>query len=103
RFRFRGGAARRGVAAVGDAHVPHEVAHVARAEDVAHEAAPLVHVEAVALGGDDAGCILAAVLQDRHPVVQELVHGTAGHDSDDAAHGSSVPSCGGANWTDGAR
>jgi hypothetical protein len=41
RLGLRGGAARGGIAAVGDAHVADEVAHVARAEHVAHQAAPL--------------------------------------------------------------
>ena len=74
-----------------DAHVADEVAHVAGAEDVAHQPAPLVHVEAVAFGRDDARGILAAMLQHGHPVVQELVDGTAGDDSDDAAHAARRP------------
>jgi hypothetical protein len=54
RLGFRRGRARGRIAAVRDAHVADEVAHVARAEHVAHEPAALVHVEAVALGRDDA-------------------------------------------------
>jgi hypothetical protein len=92
RFGLRRSGARRRIAAMGDAHVAHEVAHIARAEDVAHEAAALVHVEAVALGRDDARRVLAAVLQHRHPVVEELVDGAAGDDSDDSAHTLTPPS-----------
>jgi hypothetical protein len=53
---------------------------------VAHEPAALVHVEAVALGRDDARGVLSAMLEHGHPVIQELVDGRAGDDADDAAH-----------------
>ncbi len=48
-----------------DAHVAAEIAHVARAEDVAHHARRLVHVERVVLGRDDARGVLPAVLQQQ--------------------------------------
>src|SRR3972149_1454311 len=48
------------IAAKGDAVVARESAHVARAEHVAHHAAALVHVERLALAGDDARRVLAA-------------------------------------------
>ena len=38
----------------------------------------------------DAGRILAAMLQDREPVVEELVDRAARDDSDDSAHASGV-------------
>src|SRR6185436_4376827 len=88
RFGRRRRGARGGIAAMRDAHVAHEVAHVARAEDIAHQALALVHVEAVALGRDDAGCVLAAVLEHRQAVIEQLVHGGAGNDAHDSAHRS---------------
>ena len=78
------------VAAVGDAGVAHERAHVAGAEDVAHEPAALVHVERAFVGGDDAGGILAAVLQHQQPVVEQLVDGRLGDYADDSTHASAL-------------
>ena len=75
------------VAAMGDADVARQRAHVARAEHVAHHAGALVHVEGVVLAGDDARRVLAAVLQEQQPVVEQLVDGRASDDSEDPAHG----------------
>jgi hypothetical protein len=86
RFGFRRGGTRGRITAVRDPHVAHEVAHVAGAEDVAHEPAALVHVEAVPVGRDDARGVLAAMLQHRHPVIEKLVDGAAGDDANDSAH-----------------
>ncbi len=54
----------------------------------------LVHVERVALGGDDAGGVLAAVLQEEQPVVEQLVDGSAADDSQYSAHRmQTFPAC----------
>jgi len=74
------------IAAMGNAEVAGEVAHVARAEHVAHHAAALVHVQGGLLAGDDARRVLAAVLQEQQPVIEELVDGRASDDSEDPAH-----------------
>ena len=79
-----------GIATVGDADVAHEGAHVAGAEHVAHQAAALVHVERAFVGGDDAGGVLAAVLQHQQPVVQQLVDGRLGDYADDSTHASAL-------------
>ena len=63
-------------------------AHVARAERLAHLPARLRHVEDGAVGGGDAGRVLAAVLQQEQAVVDLLVDGLGGDDADDAAHAS---------------
>src|SRR5581483_3978873 len=76
------------VAAMREADVAAERAHVARAEHVAHLAAALVHVERVVLARDDAGGILATVLQEEQPVVEQLVDLRTGDDAEDPAHGS---------------
>ena len=86
RLELRGRAARGRIAAVADADVAEEVAHVARAEHVAHVAARLVHVERRAVVGDDAGGVLAAVLQQQQPVVEHLVDRRVGDDAYDSAH-----------------
>ena len=63
-----------------------QVAHVPGAEDVAHQAAALVHVEGAAFGCDDAGGVLAAVLQHLQSVVEQLIDGRLGDDADDSTH-----------------
>ena len=88
RLRFGGGPrrARSGIARMRDARVAAERAHVARAEYVAHHAAALVHVEGRAFGRDDAGRVLAAMLQHQEPVVQDLVHSAASDYTEYSAH-----------------
>ncbi|MFM2065281.1 MAG: hypothetical protein RLZZ584_190 [Pseudomonadota bacterium] len=68
------GVARRGVAHLAQADIARQRAHVAGAEDVAHHAARLVHEELGAARGDDAGGVLAAVLQQQQCVIDQLVH-----------------------------
>ena len=53
--------------------------------------AALVHVERVALGRDDARRVLAAVLQQQQPVVEELIDGRTGDDAENPAHGTDFP------------
>ncbi|MNT34700.1 hypothetical protein D3C72_1706940 [compost metagenome] len=50
-----------------------QAAHIAGAEDIAHQAVGLVHVESTAVGGGDAGSILSAMLQQQQAVVNQLV------------------------------
>src|SRR5258708_35975466 len=90
RFGFRGRRARGGIAAMRDAHVADQAAPVARGEHLPHEALALVHVEAVAFGRDDARGVLAAMLQHRHPVIEQLVDGTARDHSYDSTHDSGI-------------
>jgi hypothetical protein len=71
---------------MGDAHVAGQRAHVARAKHVAHHAGALLHVESLVLAGDDARRVLAAVLQEEQPVVEQLVDGRASDDTQNAAH-----------------
>ena len=68
--------------------LPRQRPHVAGAEGLAHLPARLVHVEdAVALGGRDAGRVLAAVLQQQQGVVDLLVDRPTADHPDDSAHG----------------
>jgi hypothetical protein len=87
RLELRHGRPRGRVATVADADRAREVAHVPGAKDVADVAAALVHVEHRALAGDDAGGVLAAVLQQQQRVVEQLVDGRVSGDADDSAHG----------------
>ena len=48
----------------------------------------------VALGCDDARGVLAAVLQEQQPVVEQLVDGLTRDDSEDPAHGELSSRCG---------
>ena len=91
RLFFAVGIARRRVAHLAQPHLPRQAAHVARAEDIAHHAARLVHEALGALHGDDAGSVLAAVLQQQQRVIDELVDRRGGDRADDAAHGGSLP------------
>ena len=75
-----------GVAGVADGDVAGEVAEVVLLEDLRDEAHAAVHVDAEAVGGGDAGALLAAVLEG-----VEAVEGDAGDvfvrrvDAEDAA------------------
>ncbi len=91
RLELRGGGARGRVAAVADAEVARQLAHVARAEHVAHVAGALVHVERRAFAGDDARRVLPAVLQQQQPVVEQLVDRRVRDDAYDSAHLSGSP------------
>jgi amidophosphoribosyltransferase len=80
-FRARGR-----IAAMGDADAAFEQAHRVLVEHVAHQAVVLVHAQVGAVGGGDAGRVLAAVLQHRQPVVKLAGHVMVGDDADDSAH-----------------
>ena len=75
-----------GVAGVADGDVAGKVAEVVLLEDLGDEAHAAVHVDAEAVGGGDAGALLAAVLQG-----VDAVEGDAGYvfigcvDAEDAA------------------
>ena len=86
RLELGGRAARGRIAAVADADMAQEIAHVARAKDVADVAARLVHVKRRAVVGHDAGGVLAAMLQQQQPVVEHLVDRRMGDDAYDSAH-----------------
>jgi hypothetical protein len=75
-----------GIADVGDADVAGQIAHVSRAEDLAHHAVALPHRKTGALAGGDASGILPAMLQQLQRVVEQLVHWPGRHYADDAAH-----------------
>jgi hypothetical protein len=87
RFLFAGRTGGR-IAAVADAGITHQRAHVTGTEHVAHQAVGLVHREHAAVVGCDTGRILAAVLQQQQCVVQQLVNGGLRDDADDATHGA---------------
>jgi hypothetical protein len=87
RFLFVERVARGRVANLAEPHRSGQAAHVARAKDVAHHAARLVHEALGALHRDDAGRVLAAVLQQQQRVVDQLVDGRLRYHADDAAHG----------------
>jgi hypothetical protein len=85
------GRPRRRVTAVGDAPVADQIAHIAGAENVAHQPRALVHMEAPALCGGDARRILAAMLEHLQPVIEQLVDWRGGDDPEYAAHGLILP------------
>ena len=91
RFELGGRASRRRIAAVADADVAEEIAHVARAEHVADVAARLVQVKRRAVVGDDPGGVLSAMLQEQEPVVQHLIDRRVGDDAYDSAHEQCSP------------
>ena len=47
-------------------------------EHVPHQAVVLAQVDAITVAGEDAGGILAAMLQDQQAVVDGLIHRTFG-------------------------
>lgn len=68
-----GGTSRRGVPDMAQSDVAPQLRHVMLQEDVLHQTIVLAEVEAHSIGRHHAGGILAAVLQDRQPVKQELI------------------------------
>ena len=93
RLRFELGrrAARSRIAAMPDAEVSGEIAHVARAEDVADVAGAFVQVERRPVVRDDARGVLPAVLQQQQPVVEHLIDRRVRDDAYDSTHGSYAP------------
>ena len=82
-------AADRRVAGVADADRAAEVLDGLGGEDVVDEAVALFRVEA-AVEGDDAGRVLAAVLDGQEALVEVPDHGAVAPDADDAAHGQAL-------------
>ena len=64
-----------------DTHVANQGTHVARPKHVTHQATAFVHIEGVAIGGDNPGGILSAMLQDLQAVVEELIDRALADDS----------------------
>src|SRR5690606_38669497 len=85
-----------GVAAVADAHAPLEQRHRVLVEHVAHEPVALVHAQAGAVAGRDAGRVLAAMLEHGQAVIQTGRDLGGSDDADDAAHGGGLPDQAGA-------
>ena len=73
-----------------DAGVPRQGAHVAGAEDVAHQPAPLVHRKVLTIAGGDAGGILATMLQQQQTVIQQLVDRRCADSPQDPTHMAST-------------
>ena len=69
-----------------DADIADQIAHVASPKNVSHHAHLLVHVEHAAIHGDNAGGILAPVLQQLQAVIKQLVDGLMRENTDDATH-----------------
>ena len=70
------------------AHIALQVAHVTGAEYVAHQAGAFVHVEGPTFRCDDAGRILAAMLQQLQAVIQQLVNRCLRYYAENTAHKS---------------
>ena len=90
RLLIRARAPLRRIADLPDPHVPRQVAHVARAKDVAHKAHGLVHMEFQTVERGDARRVLTAMLQKVKRVVNALIHRLRRHHGNDTAH-SRVP------------
>ena len=86
RFRTRPGGAGGRITRVRDAGGAAQRPHVACPEHVAHHARALVHVKRGPFGRDDAGRVLAAVLQHQQPVIEQLIDLALCDDSNDSAH-----------------
>src|SRR3546814_10784742 len=71
---------------MGDAHAPLQSLHRLRVEHVAHQAVALVHAQVGAVGGGDAGGVLATVLEHGEAVVELGRDVMRRRDAKDAAH-----------------
>ena len=69
-----------------DTHVAGKTTHVAGTEDVTHQALVFVHMKRTSISGHNAGSILATMLQNGQPVVQQLIDRIFRNDSNDPAH-----------------
>ena len=87
RLLIRTRTALRRVAHVTDADIARQITHVARTEDVAHQAHGLMNVELQTVERRDARRILAAMLQKEQRVVEALINRFIGKEGNNAAHG----------------
>ena len=71
---------------VRDAACAEKAAHIASAKYVAHHAAALVHMECRTLGGNNAGCVLAAMLQHQQTIIEQLVYLILCYSTKNSAH-----------------
>jgi hypothetical protein len=76
---------------VAETEVARKIAHVSCPEGFTNLALRLCHVEGSTLARGNAGRILPAVLEERECVVNLLIDGCGGNDSDDAAHDRRFP------------
>ena len=60
--------------------------HMPLLEHVAHETVALAHEELALMLGDDAGRILATMLEHRQRIVNPVIYGRASCDAYDSAH-----------------
>ncbi len=74
------------IAHVGQATGATQIAHVAGAKDIAHQARAFVHVEHVVLDRANAGSILTAMLEHLQSVVEQLVDWRPGDHTEDSTH-----------------
>ncbi len=79
------------VAHVGDADAALQQRHAALVEYIPHQAIGLLHAQAGAVGGSDAGRILATVLEDGQSVIKLPGDVLVADDSDDATHVARSP------------
>ena len=75
-----------GVAHLAQAAIARQRAHVAGTKHVTHHALGLVHEELALLLGDDAGRILAPVLQQQQGVIDQLINRGVADNTNDSTH-----------------
>jgi hypothetical protein len=69
-----------------DAEIADQLLHVARVEDIAHQAIIFAQIEFALVAGDDAGGVLAAMLQHGQRIVDILVDVALGDDTHYPTH-----------------
>ncbi len=74
-----------------DADAAFQRGHPLGIEHIAHQAIGLLHAQAGAVGGGDAGRVLATMLEDGQAVIQLPGDVLVADDSDDATHGANSP------------
>ena len=71
---------------MGDAYIALQAAHMARLEHILHQPIVFVHVKGVAIASDDTSGILAAMLQNQQPVIEQLINWILANYTNNSAH-----------------
>ena len=82
----RGGTTRRRVTDMADTHITGQIDHVPGAEDIPRQAVVLAHMQLSSIHDDNAGGVLATMLQHQQGVVERLIDRAFTKNSNNTAH-----------------
>src|SRR5947209_6992457 len=74
------------VTAMANSHHSDKITHVACAKDIAHHSTALVHMKGTTVSRDNAGGILATMLQYKKSVIEKLINRTFSNNPNNSTH-----------------